>query len=273
MALKAGLMALYMKRKMNIPFIITEHWSGYFKEAKVNIYNSGFLVRNYTKKVLSHASLLLPVTQKMGEVINQTVTKIPFEVVPNVVDTSLFYYKPFANKKFRFIHASSLNFYKNPEGIIRAVKYLAAEGVDFEFLFIGWITPGIIALADELLLTGKYIFFKDPVTYAEVAAEMQQASSLVLFSRIESLPCVLLEALCCGLPVISSDVGGINKVINKANGLLVESENEMQLAAAMKQVISNYNSYDRAHIAIEAGAAFNYDTVGRQIATIYEKRI
>lgn len=272
-ALKAGLMALYLKKKMNIPFIVTEHWSGYFKEAKVNIYNSGFLIRNYTKRVLSNATLLLPVTQKMGEVINKTVTKIPYEVVPNVVETSLFYYEPFTNKKFRFIHASSLNYYKNPEGIIRAVKQLADEGIDFEILFIGWVTQSLIALADELSLTGKYILFKDPVSYMEVAAEMQQASSLVLFSRIESLPCVLLEALCCGLPVISSDVGGINKVVNETNGLLVESENEMQLATAMKEMISNFELYDRPAIAEEAGAAFNYDTVGKQISAIYDKRI
>ncbi|MEO6637642.1 MAG: glycosyltransferase, partial [Ginsengibacter sp.] len=103
-ALKAGLLALYLKKKMRIPFIVTEHWSGYFKEAKVNIYNSGFLLRNYTKKVLSNASVLLPVTQNMGEVINATLVRIPFEVVPNVVDTSLFYYKPPGNKKFTFIH-------------------------------------------------------------------------------------------------------------------------------------------------------------------------
>ncbi|MDQ6761453.1 MAG: glycosyltransferase, partial [Bacteroidota bacterium] len=115
-ALKAGLLALSLKKKWNIPFVVTEHWSGYFKEAKVNIYNSGFLVSNYTRRVLSNASLLLPVTQKMGEVINKEIVKIPFVVVPNVVDTSLFYYKPCQAKKFRFIHPSSLNYYKNPEG-------------------------------------------------------------------------------------------------------------------------------------------------------------
>ncbi len=270
-ALKAGLPALYLKKKMNISFIVTEHWSGYFKEAKVNIYTSGFLVKNYTKRVLSNASLLLPVTQKMGEVINKEIVKIPFEVVPNVVDTSLFYYKLHQAKKFRFIHPSSLNYYKNPEGIIRAVKRLTENGLDFELIFIGGKILGPVALADELSLTGKYIFFKEPVPYAEVAKEMQQASALVLFSRIESLPCVLLEALCCGLPAISSDVGGINKVINETNGLLVESENETQLADAMKKMIVNFEFYDRPTIAQSAIGRFNYNIVGKQIFEIYKR--
>ncbi len=272
-ALKAGLQALYLKGKMNIPFIVTEHWSGYYKHAKVNIYNSGFLVRNYTKKILSNAQLLLPVTKNLGEVINETIVKIPFEVVPNVVDTDLFYYKDYQHKKFRFMHASSLNYYKNPEGIIRAVKLLAEEDLDFELLLIGWGTKPLKELADRLSLSDKYILFHDPITYGEVAKEMQEASALVLFSRIESLPCVILEALCCGLPVISSDVGGINKVVNENNGMLVEVENEKELASAMKKMILNYEGYNKADIARKAANTFNYDIVGNQIFEIYKREI
>ena len=272
-ALKAGLPALYLRKKMNIPFIVTEHWSGYYKNAKVNIYNSGFLFRNHTKKVLANASLLLPVTKNLGEVINETIVKIPFETVPNVVDTDLFYYKPNQNKKFRFIHVSFLNYYKNPEGIIHAVKHLAEEGFDFELLFTGWVTKPLIDLADRLFLTNKFIFFKDPISYDGVAKEMQNAHSLLLFSRIESLPCVILEALCCGLPVISSDVGGISEVVNGTNGILVASENEGQLTDAMKKMILTYGSYNKIEIARKAASEFSYADIGNKICKIYNKCI
>jgi glycosyltransferase involved in cell wall biosynthesis len=43
--------------------------------------------------------------------------------------------------------------------------------------------------------------------------------------------------LCCGLPVISSNVGGIPEVISKENGILVQSENIADLAGAMIQMI------------------------------------
>ncbi|MEO9020506.1 MAG: glycosyltransferase [Ginsengibacter sp.] len=269
-AMKAGLQALYLKRKFKIPYIISEHWSGYYKEAKENFYNSSFLIRRYTIKVLAEASLLLPVTKQLGEAINDIV-KIPFEVIANVVDTRLFSYQPHLSITFRFIHASSLNYYKNPEGIIRSVAQLAKEGLRFELLLIGETSSHLANLADELLLTDKFIFFKPPVSYARIAEEMNHSSALVLFSRVESLPCIMLEALCCGLPVVSSDVGAINTVINETNGLLVESENEKQLVNAMRKMILDYDSYNKIAIAVSATNKFNYQTVGERIIEVYNK--
>jgi glycosyltransferase involved in cell wall biosynthesis len=98
---------------------------------------------------------------------------------------------------------------------------------------------------------------------------MQLSSSLLLFSRFENLPCVILEALCCGLPVISSRVGGIPEVIDGENGILVESGNIPDLVTAMIQMIENYAEYNRKLIAEKAIAFFNYNTVGKQYSDIY----
>jgi glycosyltransferase involved in cell wall biosynthesis len=80
---------------------------------------------------------------------------------------------------------------------------------------------------------------------------------------------VILEALCCGLPVISSCVGGIPEVIDGENGILVESGNIPDLANAMIQMIENYAEYNRKLIAEKAIAFFNYNTVGKQYSDIY----
>lgn len=268
-AMKAGIMALWLKRKFQIPYIVSEHWTGYFKEATKNIYNSGFMFHLYTKKIFLRSSQLLPVTKNLGERINKEVAKIRYKIIPNVVDTDLFYYQPANLKKFRFIHVSSLNQHKNVEGIINAVFLLAKENFDFELIIIGDLNKKIIALAEELLLKDKIIFFKNEMPYENVAIEVQESSAFILFSIVENLPCVILEALCCGLPVISSDVGGINEVISNSNGILVESENETQLKDAMKKMILNYSSYDRKKIAEQATVKFNYQNVGKQIADIY----
>jgi glycosyltransferase involved in cell wall biosynthesis len=117
------------------------------------------------------------------------------------------------------------------------------------------------------------LFFEAAVPYDEVARQMQLSSVLLLFSRYENLPCVLLEALCCGLPVVSSRVGGIGEVINDSNGILVESGNVEQLAAAMIGIIENYKIYDRASIAKEALAMYNYEAVGKKYLSVYQSRL
>jgi L-malate glycosyltransferase len=72
------------------------------------------------------------------------------------------------------------------------------------------------------------------------------------------------------MPVVSSEVGGINEVINDKNGILVKSENELQLKEAMKKMILNYADYNRQAIADDAKAKFSYAVVGKQFTEIYE---
>lgn len=268
-AFKAGLFARYLKKNYHIPYIISEHWTGYYLENPYSIYKSDYLTLQLTKWILKGASLLLPVAQKLGETIN-FLTKVNFKVVPNVVDTDLFYFKPTKKEKTRFIHPSTMSYEKNSEGIIRAAIELNREGFEFELLMIGGITDSMLKLAKDSGGLDKFIFFKNEIPYKQVAFEMQNSSALVLFSRFENLPCVILEALCCGLPIISTGVGGIQEIVSSSNGILVESENEDQLMQAMKSMILNYSHFDQQKIAKESALLFGYSTVGEQIFNWYQ---
>ena len=268
-AMKAGLLARWLKKKYRIPFVVTEHWSGYNPQCQENIYQSNRIFKALNKKILEEAALFLPVSDGLGKMVNNYFTTIPYKVVPNVVDTGLFYYQPATAKKFRFIHPSGMGNIKNPKGILRACKIVKDSGYDFELLMIGNNEETLVSLSCQYGLS-EQVAFEAAVPYPEVAKQMQQSSALVLFSRYENLPCVVLEALCCGLPVISSRVGGVPELIDNENGILVESENEAALAGAMMQMIDNYSSYNQAAIAEKATALFNYDAVGMQYAGVYK---
>ena len=268
-AMKAGIFARIIKKKYRVPYLVTEHWSGYYKVSKPNIYQMGMGYLWFNNKVLKDAALLLPVTKNLGETINRHFVKMPYRVIPNVVDTNLFFYKPFSPPVFRFIHASYMNFPKNPEGILQACRQLKNLGYQFELEMIGNTDPKLLNMADDLGLLNENVFFEKEIPYAEVAWRMQQSSALLLFSRYENLPCIVLEALCCGLPVISSRVGGLAEVINDSNGLLVEKENITELVKAMQQMIERYQQYNRPAISAAASALYNYAVVGSSIANAY----
>lgn len=270
-AFKAGLFALYLKKKYKIPYVITEHWTAYYADSPNSIYKSGRLTLKLIKLILRNSTLIIPVAKKLEHEISKIV-KRPSIIVPNVVNADIFYFDPaFENRKpFRFIHPSSMIFQKNAEGIINAAISLHNKSFVFELLMIGANSESLTNFVSENGGSG-FITFRNEVPYEEIAQAMRQSSALLMFSRFENLPCVILESLCCGMPVVSSDVGGINEVINATNGLLVESENEDQLENAMMRMIDQYHQYDRQKIAENATLLFNYNVVGQTIFDTYEK--
>jgi glycosyltransferase involved in cell wall biosynthesis len=140
-----------------------------------------------------------------------------------------------------------------------------------DITLVGPYTPAIRrALTDKGLLD-KRVFLTGEVTYSEVASLMRGAHFLLLFSRYENLPCVILEALCCGLPVVATRVGGIPEILDNSNGILVDNEREDQLLQALNAMLDGYAVYDRPSIAKKAAERFSYPVIGGQLAGIYRR--
>jgi glycosyltransferase involved in cell wall biosynthesis len=271
-AMKAGLIALYLKWKYKIPYVLTEHWSGYYAMAKDSLFRKSFLTRFLTRIIIKKADLLLPVSDNLGRQINKFWAKVPFQKIPNVVNTKLFY--P-AEKKtlhpFRFIHISSLLYPKNPEGIIHAFIHMLYLRFDVELVLVGPLNPSVNKLlTDEVMATEK-IRTTGEISYEEVGRELRNADALVMFSFYENMPCVILEALCTGVPVIASDVGGIREVIYPENGILVEAGKEVRLFKAMKEMLENYDYYEKEDISRFATGQFSYETIGKRILHVYDE--
>ncbi|MEG0366575.1 MAG: glycosyltransferase, partial [Coprobacillus sp.] len=75
----------------------------------------------------------------------------------------------------------------------------------------------------------------------DILSKYQNSKICVLTSRFEGLPMVLLEALSCGLPVVSFDIetGPNEIIINGVNGYLVEDNHEKEMIDKIEQLIDN----------------------------------
>jgi len=269
--MKAGMVALKFLNHSNIPYIVSEHSSLYMGTAKDNFYNRSFYFRHQTKRIFQHAALVTNVSSAIGKVLEKMFSLQNVRIVPNVVDTNCFHFKPKEpNKIFRWLHVSTMYPLKNVDKIIRAFNELPPIKKEWELIICGPVNKQYEQLVEQLNLPSK-IKFTGEISYEEVAAEMQKADAFILFSKHENFPCVVIEALCCGLPVVASNVGGIPEAVDETNGVLVEPENVSALQNAVTTVMQNPNKYSNENISKDAVSKYNYQVVAKKFITAYNE--
>ena len=267
---KAGLLGIWLKKRYKIPFIVSEHWGIYNKIVNDNYEKQNFFFKRIVSKTFHEANCWVSVSNYLSDGVKKMVFDGGFEIIPNTVDTGLFYFKLKDQGKFRFIHVSNMVTLKNAEGILRAFKSFCKNNSSAELVMVGDNRKDIREFAAKLFSEGK-VKFRGEIPYQQVAKEMQDSNCLILFSDIENSPCVIGEALCCGVPVIATNVGGIPELVNEENGLLVEPGDEEGLASVMEKMIEQYSSFDRKKITNAATAKFSYQKIGKEFDLLYQK--
>ncbi|HVG41913.1 MAG TPA: glycosyltransferase [Chitinophagaceae bacterium] len=274
---KAGLLGLWIKRKWKIPYLITEHWGIYNTIEKENYLTRSFAEKIAVKYIFQQAQTFISVSKFLGEGVNRMVVQKKFIIMPNVVDTTLFH--PFLDNSekvpFTFIHVSNGASIKNIEGIIDAFSSFLKrlDNKNVTLLIVGTKAPEYKRRAQDTDLLNKNIFFIGAVPYAEVAANMKQAQALILFSHMENSPCVIGEALCCGLPIIATNVGGIPELLDSTNSILINANDTASLMNAMQLMIMDYNKFNKKEIANTAINKFSYAAISNQFDQIYSSII
>ena len=268
---RGGIGGWLLGKKWKLPFILSENWTIYYPSDPGFFLKRNLLFKIFVRRVYKNVKTFLPVTNNLKRKVNTIFGDVPSVIVPNVVDTNLFHFKkPYvANETFRFIHVSTMNYQKNPEGLLRSFKKFTLNHPSVELWMVGPYPEDLLQYAKNIGLREPVIHFTGPVSYTKVSEYLQASNALVLFSRYENLPCVILEALCCGLPVVSTDVGGIAEVIDSSNGVLVANEDEEELFQAFSLVFDQYHQFNRKSISATASKLYNYSEIGKQINSVY----
>ena len=158
------------------------------------------------------------------------------------------------NGKFRVLSVGRLVPKKGFDLLIDACAALRDEALDFQLSIIG--EPG----EHESAIRGRIahhrlenlVELRPPMTQDELLCEYRAANVFCLPSRVlengdrDGIPNVLMEAMACGLPVISTKVSGIPEIINhRVNGLLVPPNDSASLASALLRLQENPALVDR----------------------------
>ncbi|MEI6122605.1 MAG: glycosyltransferase [Bacteroidota bacterium] len=262
-----SLIAFYFKLFKHIPFIITEHWTGYLPQDPNKPNKLFFIFRCFAKK----ASCIAPVTQNLATAMRNYRIKGHYKIVPNVVDTDIF--KEKVNRRdsdFHILHVSSLlDVQKNFSGILVSLQSIKNKRDDFVLEIISDGNFEQYQQKIERLGLAEHIIFHGKKSTSEVAAIMKYCDFLLLFSNYENFPCVIPEAWSCGLPVLSTNVGGISEYLNKKNGVLVNPHDIEELSNAIEKVFDSIQDYNSNTIRTYALNNFSYNVIGSEFTSIY----
>jgi glycosyltransferase involved in cell wall biosynthesis len=265
-----GLIAVEFSKDLKIPFVLTEHWTGYQPED--GRYKASRTIKYVTQKTIRRASAILPVSVQLKEIMVKNGLTGNYIIVPNVVDTDLFKPAIQAPEKFRLIHVSSLdNAQKNVTELIRAFGEAKKKDPSLELVIVGSGNDeaAIRRFSNEQGLTKRGVEFVGSKRNSELVEEFQQSSALIMNSRYENQPVVILEAFSCGIPVISTRVGGIPELINSERGILVDSGNSGELVQAILNMKANYATFIQSKIRNFAVEQFSDKVIALQLNSIY----
>lgn len=265
-----GPLALKIKRKYNIPFVVTEHSSSF---------QDGLIpadMEKLAKLAFSESAKNISVSQTTASFLAQHY-KTAFEVVPNVVNTDEFTLSSTnktAGKIFTFLNVGSLVKEKNQQLLLEAFSIVSqkVENIQLKIVGDGILSTQLTKLATELKIEDK-VHFLGLLNREKVISEMQQSNGFVLSSQIETFGVVVIEALSCGLPVVSTMSGGPDSILTQDYlGKLCNTSPE-ELAEAMEYVVLNSNNFEPQKIRDYAVLNYSGKAVGSKLITLYQNAI
>lgn len=172
------------------------------------------------------------------------------------------------------LYAGTINTRKGYADMIKAFARIADNHKDWTIVFAGngEIEQGK-KMADELGITKQTVFL-GWVSGNEKIRIFSLASVFCLPSYAEGFPMAVLDAMSCGLPVITTPVGGIPDVADDGKNMLLFHPGDVaKLAQIMELIIDDKILRDKlSEQSLKLSRTiFNIDTINNEIAGLYEQ--
>jgi glycosyltransferase involved in cell wall biosynthesis len=268
--LRTGIIALFIYFFNNIPYIITEHWSGFINS---EFENKNFLYKYLTKLVVKKSKAVTIVSKQLRDAMIVKGLKNQYYVIPNVIEVENYKIKTDNNTVIILTVADLVDKTKNISGIIKAIYEVKNKYPDIEYHIIGdgIDKDNLKKLAKDLNLYNKTVFFHGRQSNEYVLDFMQKIDFFVLNSNLETFSVVTAEALANGKPVVATRCGGPETFVNDKTGILVEPKNQKQLEDAILYMIKHYKNYNPQYLSDSIKKDYNSKIIGKKFFDIYLK--
>ena len=250
--------------------VITEHWSAYHRNFSLP---DGSKAKQRMQRMFHHGIPVIAVSQAlMKDIVHFAGTDcFPQYIVPNVVNPEIFYHR----KKDRnldkpiFLMIANWAPIKRPLLVMRAFADILQDFPEAQLRIVGYsqqwedmrafVSKNNLASSIDLL---------GSMNKLSIAKELHKASCFVHASDYETFSVVCAEALCCGVPVIASNVGGVPEFVNDSNGFLVGNTLQ-EWRDALGSFLQRREPWDSHEISRAAIVRFSPHEIGAKLLDVY----
>lgn len=234
---KAGLLGRFSSLRTGIPVVFTAHgWSFAEGIPKKNRVIYSFLER-HTSKLLNRIitvsqhdkdlalSFRICAASKIDVIHNGT----PESTLPVLNEPN--------NSLLKIIMVARFSKQKDHKTLLLALSKLKHLDWQLDLVGKGGLFDYFVDLAKELGLSERVNFLGER---NDIDSLLMKSDIFCLISNWEGFPISIVEAMRLGLPIIASDVGGVNESVeDNVNGFLIPRNNEAVLEKRMEEVINN----------------------------------
>lgn len=255
---------------IHLPFITTLHGTD------INLVGKDESFKPVIEFVLNHSDVVTAVSESLKrDTYTHFAIKNSIEVIPNFIDFNHYQNryddslkKSIATNDEKIIsHASNFRKVKRIEDVVKIFDYLQ-QNIDAKLLLIGDGPERMkieklcrkLNLSKKVIFTGKTKFIEKLFSISDL---------FLLPSETESFGLVALEAMACGVPVISSNSGGLPEVnMNGVTGYLKDVGSVKEMANCALKIILDDERYEKFKKSAKEHA-LNFDL--KSIIPMYEE--
>jgi len=174
------------------------------------------------------------------------------------------------NPRPRAVFVGRLTRLKGVDELATVIERLDRDGHAVDWELIG---HGEHAAARSLVGRLKHgtLTLRGPQDRAAVHQALVSADLFIFPTHVETFGIAVAEALCMGLPVVTTKGTGCAGFINEVNGLLCDRGDADSLYNATTAMLGRLHAYDRRKIAAAARASFGPDAIAECYAEIFRQ--
>lgn len=261
--------AVLLHQQYGLPIVVSEHMAPFpfdwLWDKKLQVIQP-----------IQTASAVVAVSEAQAAQIKQY-TGVEAVVIPNVIDISEFRYVA-AQKKEDELNIVLVGIYESRKGADYLIGSFASYLKRYphaKLHFAGEANENRMNdLHRQISLAGigSHVIFHGKLSPSALSALYNRCDFYVCASEWESFGVSVLEALFTGLPVLSTDCGGVHSFMNTDNGVVISNDRKADtLLEGMFTITALLSQFDREKIANDVAVRFSPTRIKDAYFSIYKR--